>query len=135
MQPNIYNFFKFLEDKEGRPIPFKIKLIHAPETLTPDDLQVGGSLFLRNIPITSLPDGLKVGGSLYLKNTPITSLPKGLKVRGYLNLTNTKIKSLPEDLEVGGYLYLANTPLAKKSDEEIKAMIEPTGFIIGKIYK
>jgi hypothetical protein len=62
MQPNIYNFFKFLEDKEGRPIPFKIKLIHAPETITPDDLIVEDDLDLENTPITSLPDGLKVGG-------------------------------------------------------------------------
>jgi hypothetical protein len=47
MQPNIYNFFKFLKDKEGRPIPFKIKLIYTPETLTPDELNVKGSLDLR----------------------------------------------------------------------------------------
>jgi hypothetical protein len=80
MKPNIYNFFKFLEDKEDRPIPFKIKLIHAPETLTPDDLKVGGyldltNLYLANTKITSLPDDLQVGGNLYLRNTPITSLP------------------------------------------------------------
>jgi hypothetical protein len=56
-----------------------------------------------------------VGGNLYLKNASITSLPKGLKV--------------------GGNLYLANTPLAKKSNEEIKAMIGPTGFIKGNIYR
>jgi hypothetical protein len=36
---------------------------------------------------------------------------------------------------VGGNLYLADTPLAEKSNEEIKAMIEPTGFIKGNIYK
>jgi hypothetical protein len=82
MQPNIYNFFKFLEDKEGRPIPFKIKLIYTPETLTPDELNVRGNLNLRNTPITSLPDGLQVRGYLHLANTKITSLPKGLKVGG-----------------------------------------------------
>jgi hypothetical protein len=84
MQPNIYNFFKFLEDKEGRPIPFKIKLIHAPKTLTPDDLNVEDNLDLENTPITSLPKGLKVGGYLDLENTKITSLPEGLKVGGIL---------------------------------------------------
>jgi hypothetical protein len=67
MQPNIYNFFKFLKDKEGRPIPFKIKLIHAPKTLTPDDLKVEDNLYLENTPITSLPDDLKVGGYLDLE--------------------------------------------------------------------
>jgi hypothetical protein len=34
---------------------------------------------------------------------------------------------------VEGDLYIKNTPLAEKSDEEIKAMIGPTGFIKGKI--
>lgn len=40
-----YRFYKFLEKKEGRKIPFKFKLIYAPETLTPDDLQVGGEIY------------------------------------------------------------------------------------------
>jgi hypothetical protein len=56
-----------------------------------------------------------VGGSLDLENTPITSLPKGLKVEGDL--------------------YIKNTPLVEKSNEEIKAMVGPTGFIKGNIYK
>jgi hypothetical protein len=134
MQPNIYNFFKFLEDKEGRPIPFKIKLIHAPKTLTPDELNVKGNLNLMNTKIKSLPDGLQVRGYLYLRDTPITSLPEGLKVERWLDLRNTPITSLPKGLQVRGDLYIENTPLAKKSNEEIKAMIEPTGFIKG-IYK
>ena len=77
MKPNIYNFFKFLNQKEQRPIPFRIKLIYTPETLTPQELNVKGSLNLYNTPITSLPKGLTVGDWLDLSNTPITSLPKG----------------------------------------------------------
>jgi hypothetical protein len=73
-----------------------------------------------------------VGGNLYLTNTPITSLPDDLQVGGSLNLKNASITSLPEGLEVEGDLYIKNTPLAEKSNEEIKAMIEPTGFIKGK---
>jgi hypothetical protein len=113
---NIYNLFKFLEKQEDTKIPFKTKLIYAPDTLTPDDLKVGGYLHLSNTPITSLPDGLKVGGNLYLRNTPITSLPDGLKVRGSL--------------------HLSNTPLSKKyTEEEIRKMIEDKGGNIqGKIY-
>ena len=73
MQPNVYNFFKFLNQKEQRPIPFKVKLIYTPETLTPQELNVEGNLSLQNTPITSLPEGLKVEGSLYLHNTPLSN--------------------------------------------------------------
>ena len=69
---NIYNLFKFLEDKEGTKTPFKVKFIYAPDTLTSDDLKVGGRLDLNSTKITSLPDGLKVGGYLYLPNTPLS---------------------------------------------------------------
>jgi len=30
----IYNIFKFLEDKRGKPIPLKFKLLNFPETIT-----------------------------------------------------------------------------------------------------
>ena len=69
---NIYNLFRFLEKQEGTKIPFKVKFVHAPDTLTPDDLKVKGSLNLYNTPITSLPDGLEVGGYLDLRNTPLS---------------------------------------------------------------
>jgi len=36
---------------------------------------------------------------------------------------------------VGGSLYLRNTPLAKQTDEEIKAMIGSNGYINGKILR
>jgi len=135
MQPNIYNFFKFLNQKEQRPIPFRIKLIYAPETLTLQELNVEGDLNLINTKITSLPDGLKIGRSLFLRNTPITSLPEDLKVGGYLNLVNTPITSLPKGLKVGRWLDLANTPLSNKTDEEIRAMIGPNGYVNGKILR
>ena len=135
MKPNIYNFFKFLEEKENRPIPLKAKFLHAPETLTPEELDVKGNLNLRNTPITSLPKGLTVGGWLDLINTPITSLPEGLTVGGDLDLENTEITSLPEGLKVKRNLWVENTPLANKTDEEIKAMIGPNGYIKDEIYR
>jgi len=156
MKPHIYNFFKFLNQREQRPIPFKAKLIYTPETLTPQELNVKGDLDLSNTPITSLPEGLTVDGwldltnteitflpkegltvgrNLWLRNTKITSLPKGLTVGGSLDLTNTKITSLPEDLKVEYNLYLANAPLAKQTKREIRAMIGPNGYINGKIIR
>jgi len=125
---NIYNLFKFLEDKKGKKIPFKLKLIHAPETLTKEDLNVKGDLFLRNTKISSLPDNLTVGGFLSLMGTKISSLPDNLTVGGYLSLINTPISSLPDNLTVGGDLYLDQTPLAKKySKKQIRQMIEKKG--------
>ena len=81
-------------------------------------------LDLADTPITSLPDNLTVGGNLYLGNTPITSLPNNLTVGGYLGLSGTKITSLPDNLTVGGGLFLKNTPLSQKySKEEIQKMV------------
>ena len=111
---NIYNLFKFLEDKKGKKIPFKLKLIHAPETIEKEDLNVEGTLDLRDTEITSLPDNLTVGGSLDLSFTQISSIPKNLQV----------------ELRI----YLKNTPLADKySKEQIKKMIEEKGGYVTAI--
>jgi len=110
---NPLNFFKFLEKEKGRPIPIEIKLVHGLP-LTPEELDVKETLNLWNTPITSLPQGLKVGVSLIL--------------------WKTKITFLPSDLQVGANLWIRGTPLAKKSDEEIRAMLT-TGYIKGKIYR
>ena len=75
----------------------------------PDDLAVGGNLYLACTSITSLPEGLKVGGDLYLADSHIKSLPKGLTVGGRLNLNYTGITSLPEGLKIGGDLHLIGT--------------------------
>ena len=70
----IYNLFKFIEDKKPQyKTPFEVKLIHAPETLTKEDLNVKGYLNLSGTPIQSLPNGLEVRGSLYLDKTQIQS--------------------------------------------------------------
>ena len=59
-----------------------------------------GDLDLRSTPIISLPDNLKVGGYLYLSNTPITSLPDNLEVEGYLDLENTPISQKYSEEEI-----------------------------------
>lgn len=109
---NIYNLFKFLEDKEGTKIPFKVKFIYSPDTLTPSDLEVEGDLDLEDTKITSLPDDLDVGG--------------------YLNLEGIKITSLPNGLKVEGDLYLVNTPLAFFTKKEIRKMIKDKGGEVKK---
>ena len=130
---NSVNLFKFLEKQKGKQIPLRLKLILGLP-LTPEELDVKGDLDLSDTKITSLPQGLKVEGNLLTSDTKIKSLPQGLKVTVSLFISATKITSLPPDLEVGGNLWIFGTPLAKKSDEEIRAMLT-TGYIKGKIWK
>lgn len=134
---NIYNLFKFLEDKKGRKIPFNAKLLHAPEVMTDEDLNVEGSLNLfNNSKITSLPDNLKVEGSLYLGSTKITSLPNNLQVGGGLHLSYSQISSIPNNLQAEGDLTVSSTPLiGKYNREEIIQMIyDKGGYVRGLVY-
>ena len=85
-------------------------------TSLPDNLTVGGSLYLSGTQITSLPDNLTVGGSLYLSGTQITSLPDNLTVGGWLDLRGTQITSLPDNLTVGGSLDLRGTQITSLPD-------------------
>ena len=71
---------------------------------------------MRGTGITSLPDNLVVGGSLYLCGTGITSLPDNLVVGGSLDLEGcTGITSLPDNLVVGDYLDLCGTGITNKN--------------------
>ncbi|EDR1072918.1 hypothetical protein MDP99_004652, partial [Salmonella enterica] len=63
----------------------------------PDNLTVGGGLYLRDTSITTLPDNLTVGGGLYLRDTSITTLPDNLTVGGWLDLSDTSITTLPDN--------------------------------------
>ena len=78
-------------------------------TALPDNLTVGGYLYLRGTGITALPDNLTVGGYLDLRGTGITALPDNLTVGGSLDLENcTGITALPDNLTVGDSLDLEN---------------------------
>ena len=115
MKQHIKQFFKFLEKKEDRKIPLKIKLInHKDFKLSLEELNVKGDLYLTGTQITSLPDNLTIEGTLWLSYTPI--------------------ESLPDNLKVGRDLYL-NVPLARKyTEEQIRSMIEKKGgYVNGDI--
>ena len=75
METKFINFFKYLEDKEGKKIPLSVKLLNPEQfKITSEDLEVGGNLDLDNTSITSLPKDLKVGGDLTLFNSKIQNL-------------------------------------------------------------
>ena len=76
----INNFFKFLEDKEGKKTPLKYKLLYDPDSITSEDLVVEGDLNLNYSKITSLPDNLTVKGDLDLDDSELEFLPNNLKV-------------------------------------------------------
>lgn len=53
------------------------------------DLDLSYSLYPS---LTSLPDNLRVGGKLFLRNSAIKYLPKNLQVDGTLNDLNTNLE-------------------------------------------
>ena len=147
MKPHIKQFFKFLESKEDRQIPFKVKVLHPKDfKLTPKDLNIKGHLDFREYEVrsddeirflNSLPDNLTVGKNLYLDDSPIKSLPNNLTVKGDLSLTFTDIEIdfIPNNLKVRGNLDLTDTALSEKyTEEEIRSAIEKKGgFVKGDI--
>jgi hypothetical protein len=148
MKPHIKQFFKFLENKEGKGIPFKVKVLNPKDfKLTPKDLNIKGHLDFREYEydlsddeirfLNSLPDNLTVGKNLYLDDSPIKSLPNNLTVKGDLSLTFTDIEIdfIPNNLKVRGNLDLTDSALSEKyTEEEIRSAIEKKGgFVKGDI--
>ena len=126
---NIYNLFKFIEDKYPHyKIPIGYKILNG-DSLTKEELHIKGSLLLDNhISLTALPEGLTIDGSLNLNRCTnlkllpkdltiifdfdfrfgqIIKLPNDLKVGGTIDLRDcSNLESLPDNLKVGGSLYL-----------------------------
>jgi hypothetical protein len=106
-------------------VKYNINLRFSNITSLPENLTVGGGLYLRGTNITSLPKNLTVGGYLDLSETNITSLPENLTVGGYLDLEGTNITSLPKSLTVGGSLYLSRTKIKKSAADKVNKNIPP----------
>ena len=156
----IKKILNFLEEKEGKEIPNKWKLIKELEN-HPDDKQYiyEGNLVLNDSNIRKLPNDLYVRGYLKLNNSKqLIKLPDKLHVEGWLDIREcSQITELPDDLFVGGWLafpytniseipnnlyvhydlYVYDTPIAQKyTNEEIREMITSKGgTLIGKIYR
>jgi len=77
----------------------------------PENLTIGGYLYIRYTEIKELPENLTIGGSLDISNTEIKELPENLIIGGYLDISNTEIKELPENLIIGGGLDISNTKI------------------------
>jgi len=130
------SIFNFIEEKEAHKTPFLWKLQNN-EPISKKDLHIKGDLDLTNRKITSLPKGLKVRGNLFLEYcSKLTSLPEGLEVGYDLYLTESpNITSLPKGLKVYFDLYIADTKLEVYTDEELREMVKPDGFIKGMIFR
>jgi hypothetical protein len=111
---NIYNFFKFIEDKEPEyRAPLPLRLRYSPNDITKEDLHVKGDYYDSN-------------------NNDAAPLPNGMIVDGNLKIYNTNISSLPKDLKVEENLWVWDTPLADKyTEKKLKKMIPG---VEGRIY-
>lgn len=123
MKKHIAQFFKFLQDKEGKPAPLKVMYGNANVfKLTKEELNVKGTLDLSITNIKELPQGLKVGTNLNLEGcTSLKELPQGLNVGSHLSLHGcTSLKELPQDLQVGGSLYLGGCTSLKELPQDLQ---------------
>lgn len=107
----INSFFKFLEKKEERQIPFLYKLKHYPKPLKGEDLFIKDSLRLYggvdDIDLTELPDGLTVYGSLAIVGyKSLTKLPNNLTVHGNFHVRFTSISEIKENITVHGTFFI-----------------------------
>jgi len=109
---DVYKFFQFLNDKEGKQIPLRAKYRYNPEGITGDDLKVEGDLWLGNTKIKTLPAGLQIQGSLQLRGSSIETIPEDIQVGKDWVLTETpSLKALPANLHVKGSLELNKSKL------------------------
>lgn len=100
--------------ERGFPASWESRDKSTPLRALPDDLEVGGSLELRNCPrIAALPERLAIGGSLVLAGLrSLTRIPAGLHVPADLVLLGGPLlTSLPDGLTVGRDLRISGTAL------------------------
>ena len=152
----IKNILDFLEKEENKKHKDKGTLrwkFMFNDPSIKEDLIVRGDLDISGINIQHLPKGLKVIGNADFRFSSFQTFPEKLFVEGDLNFEWTSFKSLPGDLYVGRNLdlsysdvetlskglkverdlHIVKTPLAKLSDEKIREMVKPDGYIKGNI--
>lgn len=108
------------------------------------DIMAGEPYYFDSIDLSyaksvSLPENLIVGGNLYLYSANVSSLPNGLIVVGNLYLTCSSITELPDDLIVGGSIYLGGTQIKgydkSKINRHVPNYLLETIKYNGRIYK
>jgi len=128
----MYNIFKYLENKKGKQIPLKYKLINNLP-LNENELTHNGNLYLFYSKIITLPNNLTVNRSLYLNNNKIITLPNNLTVNRHLDISITEISELPDDLIVKGFLFCYDTPLAERIKNDSSLLTKYSKQIKGEI--
>ena len=104
-------------------------------TELPSNLKaIFGDLTASDASLIKLPDDLYIGGELYLHRTPIQRLPDNLTVDGDIKANWTQLSELPRNLVVGKNLELQDTPLAKKyTREQLKQLLPGVKGRIGNV--
>ena len=107
--------------KDGSKGDLNLSKMNVP--ILPDNLIVGGNLFMYNSKISLLPNNLTVKGKMVLNSSTIQSLPDNLTVIKGLYIIDTNISLLPKNLKVQGDFVLYDTPLSKKyTEKQIRQM-------------
>lgn len=122
MEPNLYEFFRFLEREEKREIPLPIKILNQETSLTAEDLHVKGDIEIPKSVANRLPDNLIIDGSMSFSydciDLPLITLPRNLYVRDTLNITNLNVYELPPD--IWAYeLVCPGTPIAERHSKDL----------------
>ena len=86
--------------------------------LPPNLKTIHGDLSAEYTPLIKLPDNLYIGGRLYITGTPIQRLPDNLTVGYDIRANRTRLSELPRNLVVGRDFELVKTPLAIKYTAE-----------------
>lgn len=98
----------------------------------PEGLKVKGYLGLEDCVLEYLPDNLEVGGSLFLINAAsLKKLPDNLTVGYNLHLDYTHFEDVPVNLKVGGYINAGFSKLLRNYGEDLRREIERNGGSVG----
>ena len=132
---NVYNFFKFLEDKTGREIPTMAYILYNQEAIPEEGVYVDNLYIAGKRHINYLPNNMIVGSFASLFNSSIKKLPDNLTIGKGLDISYTTIHTIPQNLKIGTYLVCKDTPLGERySAKEIRKMItDKGGYVKGDI--
>lgn len=127
----IKKFFDFLNVKEGKPIPLKLKYFRKGDyefteeelnwesdyyaddvNFLPDNMYVNGDLYLYSPKVEELPLNLTVTRSLFVSGTKISTVPSDIQIGNDLNLESNQLEFLPDNFSVNGDLDIRDNPIS-----------------------
>lgn len=100
-----FDFFRYIEKKTGRKIPFEVKLLSFPEELEESEY-LDSTLRLVNRHYKIFPKKLKIDGDLRIYKTIINRFSEELEISGEFLCVDSNISTFSKKLKVGSDLNL-----------------------------